>query len=1043
MIGGAEVTALLRMAARTHVGKLRPVNEDLVVLDEAAGVAVVADGMGGEAGGEVAAQMACEVLRLQLRRPETAADPGAIPAAFDAADKAIRARVARDVALDGMGATVAVVRFDPTGGRVQVAHAGDARVYVLRRAPAAGAPPVAAPRWSPPVKNQAGTLLTCVTRDHSSICEMVERGHLTRAAGRAHPLRGRVTRALGRAGAHAPDLLALPLAAGDRLLICTDGLWELVDDPTIARISEGAASCERACELLVLKALENGGRDNVSVAVVDWLGPAAAERPERPEPAQPEPAAPPPPARPAVLERLGRDLTARARRGELDPVIGRDAEILRLARATVGRRRASALLVGDAGVGKTCLVEGLARLIASPACPERLAGARVVELSVASLVAGTRYRGELEERLEAVLREAERDRIILFIDELHTLLGAGSGGDALDAANILKPALARGALRLIGATTTAEFERHVARDEAFTRRFEVIRVAEPSRDEAIAILRGLAPALERYYGVGIEAEALIAAVDLAVRHLPDRRLPDKAIAALDQACTRKLLVTPIPGAPRPPASSAIGRADLVRVIADLAGVPVELVAAGTGERVRTLGDHLARRVIGQDAAIAQVAAAITRAYAGLRAPHRPVASFLFVGPTGVGKSETAKAIAEHLFPAGGLVRLDMSEYGEKHQVARLTGAPPGYVGHDEGGQLTAAVRRNPACVVLFDEIDKAHPDALMHLLQILDEGELTDGQGRKTSFREAIVILTANFAAGPARARPIGLRTDGDEPESEAAGDDALRRRLRDHLRPELVGRIGAVVGYGALAESARRAIAEKCLAELAARLEAQGALPPLPADLIDRVLAAAGDVSSGARDLERIVAAQVGELLARPAAAEQVLYSSIRSGARAELAMLLLDVVASTGLVRELGDTFLADLIAGVIAAVRRHPAASDLRFLKCTGDGLLALFGSVGSALAVARAPLAPERARLRRVIHWGRLRQGEGGEPFGAEVHRLFRVEALREGVPDDRPVLTSGARERLSEDARRGLACAGRFTLEGFVEPIELWTDAPAL
>ncbi len=364
---------------------------------------------------------------------------------------------------------------------------------------------------------------------------------------------------------------------------------------------------------------------------------------------------------------------------------------------------------------------------------------------MAALVAGTKFRGEFEERLQGVIqRAAEEPGLILFIDELHTIIGAGAGSaEALDAANILKPALARGDLRLIGATTTQEYDRHLARDEALARRFEVVRVEEPTRAEAIAILTGLRPRFEGHYGLTVGDDAFEGAVDLAIRYLPERRLPDKAVNLVDQACARRALGEfGEAGSAAPEAegeSAQIGRRDVATILSERCGVPFELVNQGDRERLLGLHRFLDARVFGQAAATARVSATLTKAYSGLRDPRRPIASFLFVGPTGVGKTETARVLAEYLFArAECLHRIDMTEFGEKHQVARLLGAPPGYLGHQEEGFLTSAVRRRPASVVLFNEVEKAHPDVLQILLQLLDDGALTDGHGKRASFREAI-----------------------------------------------------------------------------------------------------------------------------------------------------------------------------------------------------------------------------------------------------------------------------------------------------------------
>jgi len=1031
------------IAGLTHTGRQRPSNEDHVVVDAAHGLAIVADGMGGERAGEVAAEAGCRSITEFVR--SAASDAPALHSALDAAASRVL-ELGRVAGHDGMGSTIAAVRIVAAEAIAEIGHVGDVRVYIVRKTTAATVP-AAAPRYCPPTTTRSGSVMVCATRDHSSVCELVERGHLERAAAARHPLRSRISRALGREDAR-HELCLVPLLAGDRIVVCSDGLWSMVDDATIARIVEEQPAPEPTCQALLAAALAAGGVDNIGIAVLHWNGARLRDLASAPSPAAAvEPPAPSEVPLPRALAPYCRDLTSLARKGELDPVIGREREVVELARALVQRRKSNALLLGEPGVGKTSVVEALAQRVVAANTGDEVARLRIVELSLTELIAGTKLRGELEERIQAVLDAAEQDSdLVLFIDELHAIAqGTGdSPGAAL--AGALKPALARGRLRVIGATTTAEYERHLARDEAFTRRFEIIPIAEPTPAQTRVMLGGLRARLESHYRARLDDSALDAAIELSIRYMPDRRLPDKAVDLLDRACSRRMLETL---SRRSSGSSApITRRDVASAVADRCRLPLALVERDAGQVLASVEAALRDRIKGQDAAIATIAATLRRAHTPLRDPQRPLASFLLAGPTGVGKTATARAIAESLFGRDALVRIDMSELGERQGVARLIGAPPGYAGHGDEGQLTGPVGRKPAAVVLLDEIEKAHPDVLMLLLQVLGDGQLTDGRGRTTSFREAIIVMTTNLPLGEVR-RPIrgfaaaAESLDGDD------RDLANRQALAQRLRPELVGRIDAVVPFRALETADHAAIVDAVVARLEARLRAQGVAPPAGDESRRRVLGRLDALGFGVRQVERIAEQVIAEALdAEPAEPrDNVILDSIRT--RVHVAMLLVDIVGSTRLLADAGETQYVGTVRRLVEAVRCHETASDVQFLKCTGDGVLALYGNVDSAVE-AGADLqeivtASQRVKLRRVVHYGRVRHGPVGDFLGVELHRVFRIEALAtddrigEGppLPQARLLVTAAARDRLEPEHRDRLTPAGMYRLTGFGEPVELW------
>jgi ATP-dependent Clp protease ATP-binding subunit ClpC len=583
-----------------------------------------------------------------------------------------------------------------------------------------------------------------------------------------------------------------------------------------------------------------------------------------------------------ALDEFGHDLTRNARDGGIDPVIGRGAEIEQTVEILARRRKNNAVLIGEAGVGKTAIVEGLALRITQDDVPETLRDARVVALDLGGLVAGSQYRGQFEQRLKAVLAEvvASEGRIVLFIDELHTVLGAGGAEGAMDAANLLKPMLARGELQMIGATTLSEYRR-IERDAALARRFSPVTVEAPSVDETVEILRGLRSAYEEHHNASITDDALNAAARLSDRYLTEQHLPDKAIDLIDQAAAKLRLQTPAAvdvealhdelanavaaeeyeraakikqrmavAAQAGPERPVVGEAAVAAVVAARTGIPVGELVAGELQRLVDLEDDLHLRVVGQDEAVEKVADTIRRARVGLSEPDRPLGSFLFLGPTGVGKTELVKALSERLFATeDALVRLDMSEYREPHTVARLIGSPPGYVGYGDGGQLTEPVRRRPYSVILLDEIEKAHPEVWNVLLQLLDDGRLTDGEGRTVDFTNAVIVMTSNLGAGRAK-RGIGFTSA-----AAPSDDERMLAAAKAAFLPEFLNRIDEVVTFSSLDEEHVRRIGRMVVDRVADRLRAERGIELVVDDALVARLAADGfDEEFGARPLQRHV---------------------------------------------------------------------------------------------------------------------------------------------------------------------------------------------
>lgn len=619
----------------------------------------------------------------------------------------------------------------------------------------------------------------------------------------------------------------------------------------------------------------------------------------------------------SMLEQFGRNLTRLASDGKLDPVIGRDAEVERVMQVLARRQKNNPLILGDPGVGKTAIVEGLAQLIASGNVPENLRGKQLWTLDVAALVAGSKYRGEFEERLKRVINEVtDSKNDILFIDEMHSLLGAGSAEGSIDAAAILKPPLSRGEIQVIGATTADEYRKHVEKDSAFERRFQPIQVGEPDTEDTIQILKGLQERYEEHHHVRYTEDAIRAAVTLSTRYIQDRFLPDKAIDVIDESGARtrvhKMVLPPEIaevdeelarvheekaeaanaqeyeqaaklrdrekelGAKREELEEAwhkrlseniveVNADDVADVVSAMTGVPVSNLTEAEASKLLRCEKALHQRVIGQEEAVSAVAKAIRRSRSPLKDPRRPGGSFIFLGPSGVGKTELAKSLAEFLFGSeDALISFDMSEFMEKFAVSKLVGAPPGYVGYDEGGELTKAVRRKPYSVVLFDEIEKAHPDVFNILLQILDEGRLTDGQGRKVDFSNTVVIMTSNIGAREiATTTTMGFSDAGDSGLSDTEIKSRVTSELKKLFRPEFLNRVDEVVTFKSLTSEELRQIVELMVSDLRRRLVAQKMSIVLSDEAKDLIAKEGTDPVYGARPLRRAIQTLIEDPLA------------------------------------------------------------------------------------------------------------------------------------------------------------------------------------
>lgn len=637
----------------------------------------------------------------------------------------------------------------------------------------------------------------------------------------------------------------------------------------------------------------------------------------------------------SALEAYSMDLTRMAREGKLDPVIGREQEIQRVVQILSRRTKNNPCLIGEPGVGKTAVVEGLAARIAEGAVPDTIRDKRLMTLDLSGMVAGSKYRGEFEERIKRLIAEVKNDgQVLLFIDEIHTIIGAGGAEGALDASNILKPSLARGEIQVIGATTIEEYRKYIEKDAALERRFQPVMTNEPGEVESIEILRGLRPAYEKHHQVTISDEAIEAAVKMSIRYINDRFLPDKAIDLIDEASAKvklssmsltgelqnltkqmavlkeekeaaiisgdmmraseiskdqKLLATEIASMQRNverrnKRKVTVQEKDIADVVSSWTKIPLKQLEEKESERLMRLESTLHRRVVGQDEAVTAVAKAIRRGRVGLKDPKRPIGSFLFLGPTGVGKTELSKALAEAMFGSeSNIIRMDMSEYMEKHSVSKLIGSPPGYVGYDEGGQLSEKVRRNPYSILLFDEIEKAHPDVFNILLQVLDDGHITDSQGRRVDFKNTVIIMTSNAGASSIIApKKLGFLSDNDEKADYTRMKSAVMEEVKHIFKPEFLNRIDDIIVFHSLTQEHIRKIVGIMMNEISGRAMEQMGIDLHASDGVLRMLSEAGfDPVYGARPLRRAIQNKVEDLLA-----EEILSGKIHRGDQVRLTL-------------------------------------------------------------------------------------------------------------------------------------------------------------